>query len=309
MNAVTIAVTKIALAAAAMAAPPYPEGRVTIKVVNDNSEPVEAADVAVGFAIMSKTHFGNEEIEIRGSTNGEGKFTASARADSNLGFTVRKAGYYDSTGKYDFKATVADKWQPWDPTVIVTLKKVGAPTAMYAKKVDLALPAFDVPVGFDLLIGDWVSPYGQGTVLDLVCTAHLQQRNKRDYDYELVVSFSNPRDGIQSFDVPPFYGSQMKSPRSAPLEGYLPQWKQLRKRSPGTAEVSNSSESRNYLFRVRTVVDQKGDVVSALYGKIYGDFLRFTYYINPTSNDRNIEFDSKKNLFPILKDSERPTAP
>jgi len=59
---------------------------------------------------------------------------------------------------------------------------------------------------------------------------------------------------------------------------------------------------------VRTVLDEKGNILSALYGKIHGDItvsgtlretskIIFTYYLNPTPNDRNIEFDPNKNLF------------
>jgi hypothetical protein len=47
----------------------------------------------------------------------------------------------------------------------------------------------------------------------------------------------------------------------------------------------------------------------AHYGKIYGDFMNFTYYLNPTPNDRNVEFDPKRNLFTNLKDDERVTMP
>ena len=46
-----------------------------------------------------------------------------------------------------------------------------------------------------------------------------------------------------------------------------------------------------------TKLDEHGNIISAQYGKIYGDFLSFTYYLNPTSNDRSIEFDPDKNLF------------
>ena len=298
-----------ALIGGLVAAANYPEARLTIKVLDEESKAVEAADVGIGFQVMSKRYFGNEEIEIRGVTDAEGKFSGSARVDGNLGFTVRKAGYYETTGRYDFKKPVAEKWQPSNPTVEVVLKKVGTPIAMYARKVDLAMPAFDVPIGFDLMIGDWVDPRGKGKTPDLVFTAHLQQRSKSDYDYELVVTFSNAKDGLQPFDAPQFYGSKMRSPRFAPQNGYLPEWKQVRKRAPGTSEISNVSQSQNYMYRVRTVVDKDGNVVSALYGKIYGDFLRFTYYLNPLPNDRNMEFDPKQNLYANLSDLEKPTAP
>jgi hypothetical protein len=55
--------------------------------------------------------------------------------------------------------------------------------------------------------------------------------------------------------------------------------------------------------------------VACNYGKIHGPIrfwieppeatLSMTYYLNPTPNDRNLEFDPKKNLFTDLKPDER----
>ena len=54
----------------------------------------------------------------------------------------------------------------------------------------------------------------------------------------------------------------------------------------------------------------KGELVEAYYGKIYGDFefegddkkglvgVKFLYYLNPKSLDRNLEWDMKTNLCP-----------
>ena len=67
--------------------------------------------------------------------------------------------------------------------------------------------------------------------------------------------------------------------------------------------------NRNYFFRVRTAKDHEGNIVSAHYGKIYGDFMQFTYYLNPTPNDRNIEFDPKQNLLGGLQSFEQVSAP
>ena len=65
----------------------------------------------------------------------------------------------------------------------------------------------------------------------------------------------------------------------------------------------------NFYFRVRTKLDESGNVVSARYGKIYGDLAQFTYYFNPTPNDRNVEFDLKQNLMTNLKPNEGVSQP
>ena len=56
---------------------------------------------------------------------------------------------------------------------------------------------------------------------------------------------------------------------------------------------------RNYFFRVHTVLDENGNVKSALYGKIYGDFMQFHY-------SRNVEFKQNltKNINPLEGVSE-----
>ncbi len=56
-------------------------------------------------------------------------------------------------------------------------------------------------------------------------------------------------------------------------------------------------------------LDEHGNVKSALYGKIYGDFMQFVYYLNPGANDRNVEFDPKHNLLTGLRSSEEVTRP
>ena len=72
---------------------------------------------------------------------------------------------------------------------------------------------------------------------------------------------------------------------------------------------TNWDLNRNYFFRVHTVLDENGNIKSVLYGKIYGDFLKFSYYLNPTPNDRSVEFDPKQNILKNLGEFEQVTEP
>jgi hypothetical protein len=214
-----------------------------------------------------------------------------------LAFQVGKAGYYSTTKGYEFSTFGDNDPQKWNPSETLMLKKVGKPIAMYAKSVNLGMPVFDKPAGFDLMIGDWVAPYGKGVNTDIIFTAHLDQRTESDADYKLTVSFPKAGDGIQEFTVPDTEkGSGLRSPHEAPTDSYQSQWVQTRNRKPGQAETGNFDSGRNYFFRVRTKIDDQGNIVSAHYGKIYGDFMQFRYYLNPTLNSRNVEFDPKQNL-------------
>ena len=105
--------------------------------------------------------------------------------------------------------------------------------------------------------------------------------------------------------------------RIAPETGYEPMRVCWAGRMSRTDYKDNFSEDRCYFFRIRTELDEFGKVKSAIYGKIYGDFklvgkkngikgVSFLYYLNPTPNDRNLEWDMQHNLCPNAKDIGAP---
>jgi hypothetical protein len=215
-------------------------------------------------------------------------------------------------------------WQPWDPTVGLQLKKIGNPIPLYARKFGegkpIKLPELGKPVGFDLLKGDWVGPYGKGETVDFIFTLNatfggMTKNGYQIHDSVFTVGFPKEGDGIQSVYAQPFAGSVLRLPRYAPEQGYQTNlFRQMyRHEDGGSAECR---EDQNYFFRVRTEKDEKGNIVRALYGKIHGEIgcwqngvIRFSYYLNPTPNERNLEFDPSRNLFTDLKSTERMTDP
>jgi len=304
---VIISVIAIAAVRAVLLAE-LPISRITLRAVDETGTAISNAKVRISFDEPNPHWGGAGVLNVTGVTDENGAFSGQGHSGDRMGGLIQKQGYYTSVStSVKFDRVNSGKWQPWDPTIDVILKQIVNPVPMYAKRVNMSVPAMNAPVGYDLEIGDWVSPYGKGTSSDLVFTARLDRREERDFDYRLTVSFAKSGDGIQSF-VGETY-SALKSPRVAPENGYQSQWMQMRSRRPGEAERWSRDETRNYFIRVRTVVDQQGKVVSCLYGKIYGDFMNFTYYLNPTPNDRNVEFDPKRNLFTNLKPDECVTAP
>ena len=127
------------------------------------------------------------------------------------------------------------------------------------------------------------------------------------------VAFSNPDDGLLlhavevNKDRHPV-GSKYIWPHMAPEESYQNELSTKVFVLHEKRILIGGDGSINYIFRVRSVRDEKtGKLISALYGKIREDividmnkngfFLKFTYYLNPNENDRNLEFDPEKNLF------------
>ena len=167
-------------------------------------------------------------------------------------------------------------------------------------------------MGFDLIESDWVTPHGRGKVADFIFSLSRRFESWKDYYAEVKLVFSNEGDGIQPIPVSEQSASEFKLPRLAPEGGYLAEFTTSIGRAPSTLGRDDGKAGRSYFFRVRTVRDEKGEIVSALYGKIDGDIrvdvinsktalLLFAYYINPESKSRNMEFDPKRNLFGELK--------
>jgi hypothetical protein len=288
-----------------------PKWSVTLKVVDEAGSPVPEALVTVGYEAPTRQGESSSFDKKTGRTDTNGLFTVSGHSSFWLGISAEKSGCYTTRQGYELGAAYQYEAKKWHPTLKLELKKIGKPIAMYAKRVNLGLPVLGKPVGFDLTAGDYVAPHGKGNAPDLIFTGTLDKRAENDSDYELTVGFPNPGDGIQEFRVPFLLteGSELRSPHEAPVDGYQPQWVQLDSRKPGQPVKSNRDRNRNYFFRVRTVLDEKGDVKSALYGKIYGDFMQFRYYLNPEPNSRNVEFDPKQNLLKGLKSFEEVTSP
>lgn len=285
---------------------PTPEWKVTLKIVDDNGKPVADAKTVVGYGTN----------HITGLTDTNGIFFASHRDKSySLGFLVTKDGYYLTRQTYDLGWAYQYNEAKWNPTKTIVLRKIGNPISMYAKRQEMKFPKLDEPVAFDLMTGDWVTPYGKGEHVDMFFTAHRKIINNREFNAQLTVTFPNKGDGIAVASSEPAVGSEFKTSRTATKSGYEPTL---------VLDFSNSKRPDSvfgYFIRVRTELDQDSNVKSALYGKIAGNFrfyagtiaptsgMGFDYYLNPTPNDRNVEFDPKKNMVRDLKPLEGVSEP
>jgi hypothetical protein len=267
----------------------------TVKVIGEDGNPISGVDVSAQYDVPRPQGSDTPTFAlVKGVTDDNGMFIASHTDSSwNLGIIVEKPGYYTIHTGYEFYFD--DKRR--HPSFTLTLKKIVNPIPMYAKWVNENPPILKQPVGYDLMVGDWVAPYGKGVNRDIIFTKVAYRNSGTDYDYKVTVDFPKAGDGIQEFTVPDTeVGSFLRSPYEAPVNGYQNQLIKERYAHPGQPPQSNYDENANYFIRVRTVLDSNGNIKSALYGKIYGDFMQFGYYLNPTPNDRNVEFDPKHNL-------------
>lgn len=235
--------------------------------------------------------------------------------------------YRDQGGEFRFSEVIDGRWQPWNPTVDIQVKAVLNPIPMYAKRVEFSdadrIPVQDKPVGYDFVCGDWVVPHGKGETPDVFFALHQepeevavrywgdQPRPYRRYGVSLVMSFPKDGDGLQSIYAVPHRGSMLRIPREAPESGYDTNLIKYVHNKGDASPHADKREDQNYFFRIRSERDDNGVVTNALYGKIQGDIelapggqVSFTYYLNPTPNDRNLEFDPAKNLLTGLSSRE-----
>lgn len=298
---------------------------VKMRVVDDTGAPVAGAAVEVLFVNSS----GSDVRE--GRSGSDGTYAASGKGSDSVMLRAEMLGHYPA----QVEGLSKDK----DHDVEVVLPRILNPVSMYAlRNVSLKFPVQSEWIGFDFEAADWVAPYGKGKTIDILFRFRSEFKGLVDrirsqedmekavkfskemyqaarmewtmdkfrvdygkWDAVMEVSFSVKEEGI--YETSQFLKySQLKMPHSAPTEGYVPTW-----RYEGRSYKAKAyREDVGYFLRTRVRLDRDGNIASANYAKIMGDFLvatkggqvAFTYYFNPLSNDRNLEFDPKKNLFP-----------
>ena len=219
-------------------------------------------------------------------------------------------------------------WQPDNLVATIRLQRVERPIPLFIKRVTKAerggftadiFPKGEDTLRYDLLMGDWLAPVGTGRVADVTFTRHPREDlgegvNGADvrgpsYRDSMTVRFPGEGNGLVESNPPPNLRLRI---RTAPEDGYRPEYLCWKGRDKTLEHVGSYDENRCFCFRIRTRRDDRGRIVGAYYGKIYGDItfayqfrpefvpasVCMSYYLNPTPLDRNLEWDRKTNLGP-----------
>ncbi|MEE1673052.1 hypothetical protein SNR37_002465 [Agarivorans aestuarii] len=278
--------------------------QIKLKVIDQDGQPVKNAEVGMSFMLSQGSN------EYDGTTDDKGEATALRFSQFGVIIVVNKEGYYQSkvrTSRGHQKLTME-------------LRKKKKTTAMYAKKLLLPIPKKREVIGFDFEQSDWVSPYGKGNIAHIFFHLSGEYIDYDNNNNELKISFTNAEDGLVKLKKTST-SSEFTFPYQAPLIGYL-NTHILEKRLSSNTKTTTTYDSTalGYIFRVNTKLNNEGEVIHANYGKIAGEFfsstkqnksqgrengfVEFTYYYNPTPNDRSLEFDWRQNLFIDLKLNE-----
>jgi hypothetical protein len=289
-----------------------PELGLMVHVVDENSKCIENAQVRVGF---------NPDNNFHGNTDDRGLFTSTARvAFPVCRILIDKVGYYRTRGTYILNSggqtnRTKGRWLPYEYAVTTKLARIENPVPMFAKKAFFTLPCTNTTIGYDLVAGDLVTPYGAGTNTHFGFVLQRTEASVGPVEASVTVSTHNPGDGFVRVIGSRDHGSVLWMPRVAPSIGYL---QSLRIETPDTNHVSSCS-SIGYVFSVSEPKGGASGGMNHLFGKIVDGFavvskgsktakISFTYYLNPDGT-RNLEFDPKRNLCPNLKSWEQVTEP
>ena len=286
-----------------------PKAQVIATVYDGSGFPVEGAKVEIVGVVKKEPGKGWGAKTIKGYsvTDDKGVAKLSVRSEGSLiSLNVNKDGFYRSGVGYRMsrKNHIMNRWEPSNAVIEVLLKEKKDPVPMYFyKKTSLIkVPVFGEPVGYDFSAGDWVAPYGTGIHQDVSVLVKRRFAGARDYDIHATLSFAE-NDGIQEVKMEED-PSHFKWPYVAPLMGYKQELQFKKYRHPdGERFADNNYGNLNYIFRVRTVKDEKGNIISACYGRIpggvdltWGDYINWVYYLNADPNSRSLEY-SGENLF------------
>ena len=236
-------------------------------------------------------------------------------------------GYYRSYGgSLDFKyRNLLNVWQPDNNVITIKLDRVENAIPMFVKRaifpdigktVEEILKIEPGTFSYDLIVGDWLPPWGEGEFADIVfrrlpredCGIGVNGRGQSRPSFRDVVTIDFSGRGNGMVEVPVKDTSELKI-RTSVSSGFISHHEQACGRGKDLQTFKTQDVAKCLCFRVRTKYDDKGNVIEAYYGKIYGDItigwsflgissVNFLYYLNPTPNDRNLEWDMKNNLCP-----------
>ncbi|MDP3072044.1 MAG: carboxypeptidase-like regulatory domain-containing protein [Opitutaceae bacterium] len=303
---------------------------VRVRVTDDDARPIAGAQVRVIFGATLAD--GTRDVTVPFLTDQRGTGVARGRAEFRTSVFLSKPGFYDvrvdglrAGQDHDLALVLRERKNP----ISLYVARVGSDRVEW-------FPKRGVWLGFDFSAADWIAPYGKGKSEDIRFRfqnvfrdydervkenlADSMMRNKRAYiargeewteekyklefgkwDAVLEVSFPGEQDGLIEETLRYLPYNEMRLPHEAPSEGYVPTWR-TETNSYGPPQ---RRENVGFFLRTHTKLDSRGNIVSAHYAKLTGDIevdargsIRFHCYFNPVANDRNLEFDYERNLFP-----------
>ena len=275
------------------------EAKECLQVVDQDGAPVVGARIWGGL----QTGDGyNDFLPINGNTDTNGEYVIQGKCTKRITCEITKDGYYDSLfllANYGHTHDVHNgKWQPYGSMTKVVLKKIINPVAVGTRNIDQKIPTFGQWLGYDLEAADWTSPLGKGRQSDVMIRFTSREVGAFDFGYKMELSFAHyPFAGVirckkDAYSRFPFaYDAATNDVYKSAIAFEVD-------RTGAQKRIWDQLENDEYLiFRTRTKVNANGELVSAHYGRIDGEWKFYELhgmwirgiYFNGTPGDTNLE--------------------
>lgn len=274
---------------------------VRVCIVDQDGGPVPDANVSLVFFTAPS----RSEV-YKGVSDHTGSFSAAGACNGELSVVVRKDGFFTTRRKVAFRTcTDADieKTRAWSNGTVesrILLKRIREPVRAVRHwdpvKRTMDYPATNVVMGFDVEMNAWCAPYGKGAHDDFQFRYEAGEGTggSETCFARLTVSMTNRLDGFYfaRLDTESFFKYPEQAMANANYQKTLC-WEYRRER--GKAVVAHDPPlDKCLVFRTRTKVDDKGELVSAHYGYLgekvsFETGLGILSVFNPTANDVRLE--------------------
>ena len=272
--------------------------KIIYRIVDDEYKPL--ANQCVGFSWQND--YPRKEWGGYARTDTNGIVILQDKVGGQMTVGISQEGYYGSGDKIVFHSRDGvsplvnnGKWQPYGERRTLVVKRKRCPIDMPTLfDTAIRVPVTNVWLGLDMETFKLMAPYGDGARADMLLRFNSEPVNKYVPKWATMeVSFTNnPHAG---FYVLPKEGfSLMNSAYNADTNMQYQTSRTFRiGRMPSEQDILD--ENSYMVFRTRTTVDDKGRLVSAHYGKIYGPWFIWRntrarmMFFNTTPNDTNLE--------------------
>ena len=220
-------------------------------------------------------------------------------------------GYYtEEDGKQRFASSDSDYSQvilsEHSKSYAFTLRRKRNPTTLYYAKSSLAqkLPKGSGEFGFDLLMYDWVVPYGDGKVADFYVQREETTTNSQRTVNSGIV-FRGDGNGAyirKKIKTTSDFETDYEADTNGVYQTYFPLRRFPWPGNPKYTESAIVKEDEYIVMRTRVEKNAKGEIIKAHYSVMLGAvridelFSWLIYYFNSTPNDPNLEKDLKRNV-------------
>lgn len=279
--------------------------KIELRIVNDDGAPVPHAniDVFMGMNFRPKGYW------IKGTADENGIFVVQGKTcGDEISIDVMKDGYYSSSKKLSFAKMGEEyevkngKWLPYGATEVLHLRPIKNPISLVKHGFGMGkdVPCTNKWIGIDMAIGDFVKPYGKGSVADFEVMVEWDGHPPAKSDYcAVTIRFMEQLAGgyyaekIIESEYPYVYLANEDATYN------IRQFRVVGRDRVSRGKQVPLGDKTTFVTRTRCVLDQNGNLKTANYGFIRvlnvdagwdgKPTMQLAFIFNPTPNDTNLE--------------------